>query len=284
RASSVIAMDTICHSVNDDSMESVENYPGDLDDVHFPSSSTYGNVDMNETSELNNSNQAQQSTCLQTATEVVPAEVGVSSTNYGEENFNAETVTAQARDGFSLGVSGGSVGMCASHEAEIHGADISVHRTDSVVGDIEHRVEDAENQGQTGESVPDPGVMDEIIPDDINIEYPVGDSQEMMSHSAGRADSGSKIGCSTKAESVESGQKISQNCNLPPANNSHPSQSCNANIYSDCGNTKEEIMKDGKSSFTNNCALVESDFATANRIGELYILTILSFFCCYPLC
>ncbi|KAK2384043.1 hypothetical protein P8452_39017 [Trifolium repens] len=267
RASSVIAMDTICHSVNDDSMESVENYPGDLDDVHFPSSSTYGNVDMNETSELNNSNQAQQSTCLQTATEVVPAEVGVSSTNYGEENFDAETVTAQARDGFSLGVSGGSVGMCASHEAEIHGADISVHRTVSVVGDIEHRVEDAENQGQTGESVPDPGVMDEIIPDDINIEYPVGDSQEMMSHSAGRADSGSKIGCSTKAESVESGQKISQNCNLPPANNSRPSQSCNANIYSDCGNTKEEIMKDGKSSFTNNRVLVGSDFVTANRIG-----------------
>jgi len=157
RASSVIAMDTISHSVNDDSMESVENYPGDLEEVHLPSSSTYGNVDMNETSELNNSNVAQQSTCLQTATEVVRGEVGVSSTNYGEENFNAETVTAQARDGFSLGISGGSVGMCASHEAEIHGADVSVHRTNSVVGDMEHRVEDAENQGQAGESVPDPG-------------------------------------------------------------------------------------------------------------------------------
>ncbi|KAJ1402025.1 Zinc finger, C3HC-like [Sesbania bispinosa] len=266
RASSVIAMDTVCHSVNDDSMESVENYPGDLDDVHFPSSSTYGNVDMNETSELNNSNQAQQSTCLQTATEVVPGEVGVSSTNCGEELFNAETVTAQARDGISFGISGGSVGMCASHEAEIHGADISVHRADSVVGEMEHRVEDAENQGQTGESVPNPGLMDEIIPDDINREDPIGDSQEMMSHSAGRADSGSKIGCSTKAESVESGEKISQNCNLPPANSSHPSRSCNANMYSGCENTKEDIKKDGKSSFTNNCAL-ESDFAIANGIG-----------------
>ena len=109
RASSVIAMDTICHSVNGDSMESVENYPGDLDDVHFPSSSMYGNVDVNEKSELNNSNQAQQSTCLQTATEVARGDVGVSSTNYGEELFNAETVTAQARDGISLGISGGSV-------------------------------------------------------------------------------------------------------------------------------------------------------------------------------
>ncbi|KAG5029352.1 hypothetical protein JHK87_012866 [Glycine soja] len=266
RASSVIAMDTICHSVNDDSMESVENYPGDLDDVHFPSSSIYGNVEMNETSELNNSNQAQQSTCLQTATEVARGDVGVSSTNYGEELFNAETVTAQARDGISLGISGGSVGMCASHEAEIHGVDISVHRADSVVGEMEQRVEDAENQGQTGESVPDPGLLDEIIPD-MNREDPIGDSQEMMSHTAGRTDSGSKIGCSTKAESVESGEKISQNCNLLPANSSHPSHSCNANIYSGCENTKEGLMKDGKSSFANNHALPKSDFAIANGIG-----------------
>ncbi|KAK7284025.1 hypothetical protein RIF29_13776 [Crotalaria pallida] len=267
RASSVIAMDTLCHHVNEDSMESVENYPGDLDDVHFPSSCTYGNVDMNETSELNNSNQAQQSTCVRTATEVVPGEVGVSSTNYGEELFNAETVTAQARDGVSFGISGGSVGMCASHEAEIHGADISVHRADSVVGEMEQRVEDAENQGQTGESIPDPGLMDEIVPNDMNREDPIGDSQEMMSHSAGRADSGSKIGYSAKAESVESGEKISQNCNLPPADSSHPSRSCNANIYSGGGNTKEEMKKDGKSSFTNNCVILESDFAVANGIG-----------------
>ena len=280
RASSVIAMDTICHSVNGDSMESVENYPGDLDDVHFPSSSMYGNVDVNEKSELNNSNQAQQSTCLQTATEVARGDVGVSSTNYGEELFNAETVTAQARDGISLGISGGSVGMCASHEAEIHGVDISVHRADSVVGEMEQRVEDAENQGQTGESVSDPGLMDEFIPD-MNREDPIGDSQEMMSHSAGRTDSGSKIGCST--ESVESGEKISQNCNLLPANSSHPSRSCNANIYSGCENTKEEIMKRDKSSFANNSALPESDFAIANGIGiTSVLLMVLNFFFLLP--
>ncbi|XP_019432684.1 PREDICTED: uncharacterized protein LOC109339664 isoform X1 [Lupinus angustifolius] len=266
RASSVIAMDT-CHSANDDSMESVENYPGDLDDVHFPSSCTYGNVDMNETSEMNNSNQVQQSTCFRSANEVICGEVGVSSTNYGGELFNAETVTAQARDGISFGISGGSVGMCASHEDEIHEADISVHRANSVVGEMEHRAEDAENQGQTGESVPDPGLMDEIIPDDMNREDPIGDSQEMMFHSAGRADSGSKIGCSTKAESVESGEKISQNCNILPANNIRPSRSCNVNIYSACEMTKEEMKKDGKSSFTNNCVILESDFANANGIG-----------------
>ncbi|KAF2316731.1 hypothetical protein GH714_042072 [Hevea brasiliensis] len=97
RASSVIAMDTVCHSADDDSMESVENYPGDIDDVHFPSSSMYGNLDMNETSELNYSNQAQQSICFRRAAAVAPGEMGVSSTNDGEEIFNAETVTAQAR-------------------------------------------------------------------------------------------------------------------------------------------------------------------------------------------
>ncbi|KAK4254577.1 hypothetical protein QN277_009939 [Acacia crassicarpa] len=260
-ASSVIAMDVVCHDINDDSMESVENHPGDFDDVHFPSSS---NVDMNETSELNNSNQVQQSICLQTATEVAPGEMGVSSTNNGEEIFNAGT--AQARDGTSFGVSGGSVGICASHEAEIHGADISVHRTDSVVGDVEPRVEDVENQGQTGESTPDPGLMDEIVPD-MNREDPNGDNQEMLSHSAARTDSGSKIGCTTKAESVESGEKISQDCNIPPANSRHPSRSCNVIVNSGCGQTKEEIMKDGKSSFTNNCTHLELDFANANGIG-----------------
>ncbi|KAJ7947373.1 Zinc finger, C3HC-like [Quillaja saponaria] len=167
RASSVIAMDTICHSANDDSMESVENYP--------------------------------------------------------------ETTTAQARDG----ISGGSVGMCASHEAEIHGACISVHRADSVVGDLEPRVEDAENQGQTGESVPYPRLMDEIVPDDINREDPNGDSQEMLSLSVGRGDSGSKIDGSSKAESVESGEKISASCKLVLANSTRPSHSCNAVMYSE---------------------------------------------------
>ncbi|KAL9452800.1 hypothetical protein AB3S75_008567 [Citrus x aurantiifolia] len=237
RASSVIAMDTVCHSADDDSMESVENSPGGVDDVNFPSSSAYGFFDMNETSELNNSNQAQQSIYSRRATEVVPGEMGISSTNNdGEEIFNAETVTAQARDGFSFGISGGSVGMCASHEAEIHGADVSVHRANSVVGDVEPRIEDAENQGQTGESAPDPGSMDEIVPDEVNREDPHGDSQEMLSRSVGRADSGSKIDGSAKAESVESGEK-------------------------------NEVTKTGKSSSTNNCPYPESEYAVANGIG-----------------
>ncbi|KAE7996156.1 hypothetical protein FH972_000903 [Carpinus fangiana] len=243
RASSVIAMDTGCHSGND-SMESVENYPADVDDVHFPSSSIYGNLDINDTSELNYSNQAQQSIGFQPAA-AVPGEMGVSSTNDGEEIFNAETVTAQARDGLSFGISGGSVGMCASHEAEIHGADVSVHRADSVVGDVEPRAEDAENQGQTGESAPGRGLMDEIVPDEINREDPHGDSQEMLSRSVGRADSSSKIDGSAKTESVESGQKISQSGKLVPENNVPPSLSCNANVLSGYKTTKKEVKNAG---------------------------------------
>ncbi|GLU22631.1 hypothetical protein SLE2022_386930 [Rubroshorea leprosula] len=267
RASSVIAMDTVCHSADDDSMESVENHPGDVDDVHFPSSSTYGHVDMNDTSELNYSNQAQQSICFQPAAEAIPGEMGVSSTNDGEEIFNAETVTAQARDGISFGISGGSVGMCASHEAEIHGVDVSVHRTESVVGDVEPRVEDAENQGQTGESAPDPGLMDEIVPGELNREDPQGDSQEMLSRSVGRADSGSKVDGSAKADSVESDEKISQSCKLVLESNFHHSLSCNANIDSGYEPKKKKVTEVRKSSSINNSPYVESDYAVANGLG-----------------
>ncbi|XP_017641519.1 uncharacterized protein LOC108482925 [Gossypium arboreum] len=266
RASSVIAMDTVCHSADDDSMESVENYRGDVDDIHFPSSSIYCHLDMNATSELNYSNQAQQSICFQPTAGAVPGEVGISSTNDGDEIFNAETVTAHARDGLSFGISGGSVGMCASHEADIHGADVSVHRTDSVVGDIEPRIEDAENQGQTGESAPDPGLMDEVVPDEIDREDPLDDSREMLSRSLGRDDSGSKVDGSAKAESIESGEKISQSCKVILDNNAHPSLSCNANVYS--GNeTTKEIKNAGKSSSINNCTYPDSDLAVATGIG-----------------
>lgn len=273
RASSVIAMDTIGHSANEDSMESVENYPGDVDDVQFPSSSIYGNLEMNDTSEMNYSNQAQQSICFQPAAEVAPGEMGVSSTNDGEEIFNAETATAQARDGFSFGISGGSVGMCASHEAEIHGTDVSVHRADSVVGDVEPRTEDAENQGQTGESTPDPGLMDGIVPDEMNREDPHGDSQEMLSRSVGRADSGSKIDGSTKAESVESGEKIGQSHKIPLKTNAHPSLSCNAIAFWSQETFNKDAIRGGKASLTKDSEDLELDYAATNGIGKFFYLT-----------
>ncbi|KAL7218458.1 hypothetical protein ACSBR2_011677 [Camellia fascicularis] len=263
--SSVIAMDTICHSADDDSMESVENYPGDVDDIHFPSTSMFKNPDLNETSELNYSNQAQQSTCP--ATLRIAGEMGVSSTIDGEEVLNTDTATAHWRDGPSFGISGGSVGMGASHEAEIHGNDASVHRADSVVGDVEPIAEVTENQGQTGEFAADPGLMGDFVPEETDREDPHGDSQDVLFRPLGRADSGSKIVGSAKAESVESGEKTSNTNILAQENSTHPSLSCNAIVCSGYEASKEEVTQAGKVSLTDDCGYPDSSYLVANGIG-----------------
>ncbi|KAJ0507889.1 putative Zinc finger, C3HC [Helianthus annuus] len=221
RASSVIAMDTICHSEDNDSMESVENHPVFIDEVNYPSTSAI-NPDPNETSDMNQSIQAQQSTCPPAVW--VNSEIGVSSTN-DDEVLNTETARGymRDRDGPSLAVSGGSVGMAASHEAEIHGL---THRTESVVGDMEPVTGVTENQGQTGEFVP----------------------EEMQQEYSGRGDSGSKVVGSVKGESVESGEKTSDLNLLPHEQNSHPSLSCNAVVYSGLEVSKDEVMQARKSS------------------------------------
>ncbi|XP_074582481.1 uncharacterized protein LOC141838799 [Curcuma longa] len=249
RASSVIAMDMI-YSGEEDSMESVENYPGDVADVQFPSPSTHRHLDMNDA--LDSSNQIQQNAYVQHAAASVAREVGGSSTVEGEEIVNAETVTAYARDRISLGISGGSVGMGASHEAEIHGNDISVHRADSIVGDPEPIAEVTENLGQTGESAPGPALVDESLPEPVIREDPHGDSQEMMSQSVGRADSGSKVyGSHT----------------ICPENSAHPSLSCNAMIYSAYEVSKEEVTQMGNVSITDDYGLMISDNIPGNGIG-----------------
>ncbi|XXG74713.1 hypothetical protein AAC387_Pa07g3365 [Persea americana] len=265
RASSVIAMDTICRSADENSMESVENYPGDVDEAHFPSPSIHRNIDMNDVSELNYSNLVQQSTCFQSAAGRNDGEVGVSSTIEGEEILNADTTTAHARDGLSFGISGGSIGMGASHEAEIHGTDFFVNRADSVVGEAEPIPEVTENLGQMGESAPDLRLMGEFVAEQVAREDPHGDSQDMMSRSIGRADSGSKIGGSTKAESVESEKKLSHA--LGRENNDHLSLSCNAMIYSAYEASKEEVAQAGKTSLTDDCVPVDSDYVAANGLG-----------------
>ncbi|KAI8557950.1 hypothetical protein RHMOL_Rhmol04G0050900 [Rhododendron molle] len=265
RVSSVIAMDTFYNNADDDSMESVENYPGDVDDVHFPSMAMFRHPDLNETSELNYSNPAQESTCPGTLR--IPREMGVSSTNDGEEVLNADTATAHGMDAPSFGISGGSVGMGASHEAEIHGTDVSVHRADSVVGDVEPIAEVTENQGQTGEFGPDPGLMGDFVPEEVDREDPHGDSQDLMFRPVGRADSGSKILGSAKAESIESGEKTSSMNILPQENSTHPSFSCNAIVCSGPEASKEEVTQAGKASPTDDCAYPESNYLVANGIG-----------------
>ncbi|KAI3675084.1 hypothetical protein L1987_84668 [Smallanthus sonchifolius] len=224
RASSVIAMDTVYHSEDNDSMESVENHPGFIDEVNYPSTSAI-NPDPNETSDMNHSIQAQQSTCPPAVW--VSSDIGVSSTN-DEEVLNTETAMVYRRDGPSLAVSGGSVGMGASHEAEIHGL---IHRTESVVGDMEPVTGVTENQGQTGEFVP----------------------EEMQQEYSGRGDSGSKVVGSVKGESVESAEKTSDLNLLPHEQNSHPSLSCNAVVYSGLEVSKDEVMQTLKSSPNEEC-------------------------------
>ncbi|XP_073058308.1 uncharacterized protein [Primulina eburnea] len=260
--SSVIAMDTIYHSADNDSMESVENFPGDFDDIHLPSTSTVKNTDPIETSELNYSNQAQQSTCPAVVRSA--GEMGVSSTNE-EEVVNADTATGQGRDGPSFGISGGSVGMGASHEAEIHGTDASVYRTDSIVADVEPVAEITDAQGQTGEIAPDPGVMGDFVPEEMDREDPHGDSQDLMSRSIGRADSGSKIIGSAKAESFESGEKTSSMRATPHQNSPHPSVSCNAILCSGFEASKEEVTQAAKT--TDDGGYVESGNLVASETG-----------------
>lgn len=260
-ASSVVAMDTICRSDDENSMESVENCPGDVD---------YNNYNYaNGVSEFDNSNLAQHSTCLPHAAGSVAREMGGSSTIEGEEVLNAETFTASARDRFSLGISGGSVGVGASHEGEIHGVDTSLPRTYSAVGEVGLIAEVTENMVQSGESAPGPGLMGDFIPDEVLREDPHSDMQDMMSRSVGKADSGSKVYGSIKADSIESGEKMSHT--LGHESSAHPSLSCNAMICSVNEISKGEVMQNCKETITYDCALVSDNvigISSAPQNGE----------------
>ncbi|KAL9254972.1 hypothetical protein AKJ16_DCAP16259 [Drosera capensis] len=260
--SSVVAMDTLCDS--DDSMESVENYPGHADDANF-SMETFRTPDANDTSELNYSAQAQHSTCLQPDAVRAGGEMGGSSTNDGEEEvLNMGTGTIYARDRFSVGVSCSSVGMGASHEAEIHGTDIFVHRDDSAADDVEPTTEIIENQGQTDEYAP--GSTNDFV-GEVDREDLHGDSEDTVSHSVRRADSGSKIVGSTKGDSVESGEKTNSLQFFIHDNSVHPSLSCNAVIYSVAEASKEEVSQEGNGSPADRDANPESNNKVTNGTG-----------------
>lgn len=263
-ASSVIAMNGRYHSSDDESMESVENSPADFNEVNFPS------VDLNETSELNSSYQAQQSACNQPPLERTGGEAGLSSSNVCGEVLNTEILTAQARDGPSFGLSGGSVGMGASHEAEIHGTDVSVHRVDSL-GDAEQIAEVIENHGHVGEFTPYHGHNGDFVPEEMSREDPQGDSQAVVSQSTARVDSGSKTIASTKVESVESGEKTSCSMETPGLENSaHPSLSCNAVVCSAYEVSKEEVTQTGKESYIDVSTYHESGNLDADVVGTPY--------------
>jgi hypothetical protein len=131
----------IVYMSEENSMDSVEYYPSDENDIDMPSSSTHQNVEMNDVLDLNYSNQAQP------ATGSDAIDIGESSTNEGEVVINTETEPTFGRDQLNFGISGGSVGMGASHEAEIHGNAASLQRTESVVSDAEPIIELTETMG-----------------------------------------------------------------------------------------------------------------------------------------
>ncbi|KAK7243962.1 hypothetical protein RIF29_38777 [Crotalaria pallida] len=263
-ASSVIAMNMVYDGSDDESMESVENFPVNDNAVNLPPG------DLNETSELNSSYQVQQSVCFQPLLERAGGEAGVSSSNACGEVLNTEILTAHARDGPSFGISGGSVGMGASHEAEIHGTDISVHRGDSL-GDVEPIAEVIENPGQAGESVPYQGLVGDFVPEEMSREDNQGDSQAVVSQSTARTDSGSKIIVSTKVESVESGEKPSGSMQMPGYESvAHPSLSCNAVVCSAYEVSKEEVTQTRKASHNDDGACHESGFLVADVVGAPY--------------
>jgi hypothetical protein len=174
----------------ENSMDCVEYYPSDGNDIDMSSLSTHQNVEMNDVLDLNYSNQAQQSANAQPATGSDAIDIGESSTNEGEVVINTETEPTFGRDQLSFGITGGNVGMGASHEAEIHGNAASLQRTESVVSDAEPITELTETMGQTGESAPGPGLIDEFVLEEVDREEPHGDSQDLISQSMGQADSG----------------------------------------------------------------------------------------------
>jgi hypothetical protein len=160
-------------------------------------------------------------------------------------------------------MSGGSVGMGASHEAEIHGNAASLHRAESVVGDAEPIAELTETMGQTGESAPGPGLMDEFVPE-VDREEPHGDSQDTLSRSVGQADSGSKIYGYTKADSVESGEKIGHATGN--GSSMRPSLSCNAGMCAGFDLSKDDVTQTGKI-LTTDDALMGLDYDPGNGLG-----------------
>ncbi|CAN6181234.1 unnamed protein product [Urochloa humidicola] len=132
--------------------------------------------------------------------------------------------------------------MSASHEAEIHGTVVSGYKTGSVVGDGDPIPEPIETMGHTGE--------------EVGREDPHGDSKDMPSRLPVRADSDSKICGSTKADSVESGEKLSHA--VSPENSAHPSLSCNARVHSGIDASKEEVT---------GLMLTNDDYDPGNRLG-----------------
>lgn len=220
-ASSVIAMDT-SQSKQENSMESVENFPHDDDDIQGTAFSWEKNERVGN-EDLNYIEQAQQSTCHQGNagdTLAGPSDLGVSTSDEGDIDtaLDNDATCCDAAvgmgQGLSVGVSGGSVQMGASHEAEIHGTDLSVHKTESLVNEAELMTEVTDPQRQTSESVPGQALTGQSLPDEAKLQNALDnqvDSIEAVpSLSVAKVCSGVKPEDSGQEESWEGKQKCSQ--------------------------------------------------------------------------
>eukprot|EP00250_Pteridium_aquilinum_P008326 c17854_g1_i1 orf=558-3440(-) len=219
-ASSVIAMDT-SQGKPENSMESVENFPQD-DDMQGTAFSWEKNERVGN-EELNYIEQAQQSTCHQgNAGDALagPSDLGVSTSDEGDIDTALDNDAACCDaavgmgQGLSVGVSGGSVQMGASHEAEIHGADLSVHKMESVVNEAELITELTDPQRQTSESVPGQALTGQSLPDEAKLlnalDNQVDSIEAVPSLSVAKVFSGVKHEDSGQEESWEGKQKGSQ--------------------------------------------------------------------------
>lgn len=219
-ASSVIAMDT-SQGKPENSMESVENYPQDEDmqgtAFSWEKNERAGNED------LNYIEQAQQSTCHQGNagdTHAGPSDLGVSTSDEGDIDtaLDNEAGFCDAAigmgQGLSVGVSGGSVQMGASHEAEIHGADLSVHKMESMLNEGELMTEVTDPQRQTSESVPGQALTGQSLPDEMRLvnalDHQVDSIEAVPSLSVAKVSSRVKREDSGQEESWEGKQKGSQ--------------------------------------------------------------------------
>ncbi|KAH6558357.1 hypothetical protein KP509_1Z068100 [Ceratopteris richardii] len=219
-ASSVIAMDT-SQAKPENSMESVENYPRDED-----FQGTAFSWEKNErvgTEDLNYIEQAQQSTCDQGNMGdrlAGPSDLGVTTSDEGDIDIAVDCEAACGdpaigmTQGLSVGVSGGSVQMGASHEAEIHGADLCADKMGSVMNEEEIMTEVTDPQRQTSESVPGHAQTVQSLPDDAKqpnlFNHQVDSAEVVPSLSVAKVSSGVKCEDSGLEESWDSKQKGSQ--------------------------------------------------------------------------
>ncbi|KAI5062071.1 hypothetical protein GOP47_0022610 [Adiantum capillus-veneris] len=219
-ASSVIAMDT-SQGKPENSLDSVENYPQD-EDMQGTAFSWEKNERVGH-GDLNYIEQAQQSTCHQGNagdTHAGPSDQGVSTSDEGDIDTALDNDAACCDaaigmgQGLSVGVSGGSVQMGASHEAEIHGTDLSVHKMESMMNEGELMTEVTDPQRQTSESVPGQALTGQSLPDETRLvnalDHQVDSIEAVPSLSVAKVSSGVKLEDSGQEESWEGKQKGSQ--------------------------------------------------------------------------